>query len=1219
MKNKARIAAKATGTARKAISLAVSLSLIAAPLYPLTSNAGTVATTVAPNLMIILGNSYSMSREMDNIKLPKTPSGKELQNQCPANYSSTSDYQAVPSFANDPACGSAGTPFPDRQYGNQPTSKMYIAKQVLYELMQSSKSNQINFGLATFRQAFGLQNSVSTVLTNTFWPNIFPSNGTFDNPLPGTLSGKTTEYRNTYGQDPNNFSWVSWWPAYDNIEGAGFAIGKVETDGADQPDNSRVQSFSSTTNGLPLSVQYPKGQQSPYYENNQTQAQGGDYYYGSGGLDIGPPIYATPGTQPPKFKLCRTYYNSQDNAWQGEYVASNPNGSPRMVVNTYPNLYTPNTIQFIPIGSTQYNPDGSMDPQQWSDYCSTSQSNVKIKQQSNIVSDDMKDPVTGNVSKAYFSYIPSIYDTTSEAGIGAFTGWSGAATYNPSTNTYTASYPAGAQSASQMGSYNKSGAPVMGAFVDLPNPASGYIDQRAKIEGLINPAYPQWDDSGLGYDENAQTITNDGERQSISSSDYKPDYDPFQSPVYDSLMDAAAYFAAYKKQDADLDVCRTNRVLLIYDGHEDANYTKDSEGNITYADPAKAAAALKAIGVETNVVIISNNPGDIEQANAIAAAGGTGSAFQVKNASDLLNAVSSVFTGLQGTVTSASPAVPGQVKAGSLAYSEVSNNAFGSMTGHLYAYKIAADGTVGASPVFDAASPAFQANRGAKLWSDNPNNGVNQISAWSSLPDSVFAASGTPDATMVSAYTVDPNSYSGAYLAGRASGSYVGTMTSQSSDPVYVGAPSNPLLLSAPGYGSYAQANSSRSPAVLWSADDGFLYSSNATTGALNWAYMPSPLLPELKNYASFESTQPMSGGFGVVDGVGSDGAWHSFVYGTAKGGAIHYGIQLDSSGNPAVSVPVAVDNQAGSTSPGAAKPLVTWDSAGVAYGLYTTINGTTANLNVISSTGAVSSSKLPFVPSSPLAIDQSTGNIYVGATDGKVYTLNTNNGYTAADITGTYDKKTSLVGSMANTSDPANHVGFYQSGSGIYVWATGDKQISVFTVGDKGWQTDWTTAVNGPSTNLNPTDGSTVTYAADPGTTGTGPQFLPNTGVISDASLVLNGVMIVPVTTIPSGSVAECTAANASYYLYRMDNGAFPQGAFTDASGKSITNNIVIGAGIAFTPVVAYNSELGGYSIYGSAQQDSMGKSFAQLVANAKSNVRSGVIGLRPLMMTHP
>ena len=112
---------------------------------------------------------------------------------------------------------------------------------------------------------------------------------------------------------------------------------------------------------------------------------------------------------------------------------------------------------------------------------------------------------------------------------------------------------------------------------------------------------------------------------------------------------------------------------------------------------------------------------------------------------------------------------------------------------------------------------------------------------------------------------------------------------------------------------------------------------------------------------------------------------------------------------------------------------------------------------------------------------------------------------------------------------------------------------------------------------------------------------------------------MIVPVTTIPSGSVAECTAANASYYLYRMDNGVFPQGAFTDASGKSITNNIVIGAGIAFTPVVAYSPELGEYSSYGSAQQDSMGKSLTQLVANAKSNVRSGVIGLRPLMMTHP
>jgi hypothetical protein len=1189
---------------RKKSALTLALSFIVAT-NPLMVSASTI---VAPNIMVILGNSYSMNRMMDNINLPSTPQGLPIQNQCPANYSGP--YAASPVFANDPACGGTGTPFGEHQYGNQPDSKLYIAKDVLYKLMQSHSSDGINIGLATYRQALGLENSVATVLTNTFWPNVFPKGGDFSNPLPGNLTNQSTAQLTAYGSNPDNMAWVSWWPAWDATTANSFAIG-VDGNGNPQPDNAAVTAFSSTSVGLPYSVQYPQGQQSTRYENNQLI---GNYYYGSGGLDMGPPINSVPNSTDPKFTLCRTYYDSQSNAWQGEYIASNADGSPHLVVNTYPDLYNGNTIQYIPIGSTQYNTDGSMNPSQWADYCSVGSINRTVRQESSLISNKFSQ------GAAYFNYIPSIYDgASSMAGVrvGQFTGWSGAATYNPRTNTYIAHYPSGAQSSRAMGNYNTSGAKTMGAFIDLPRPDSGYIDQRALVSNLVNPAYPQWDDSGLGYNQNAQVIKNNGHRQSISASDYRADYDPHQSPVFDSLMDAAAYFSSYKKKDP-YDGCRNNQILLIYDGHEDANYTTDANGNVTYADPALAAKALLDLGVKVNVIIISNNPGDIAQANAVAAAGGTGSALTASNATSLSNEVLQVFAGLNGVVANASPAMPGQVSAGSLTYLESSNNQFGAMQGHLSAYPVNSDGTVGSVASWDAAYPAIQSQRGNKLWSDVTQNGAQSLTQWTSLPPGVFQAQGTPDAATVSAYTVDPNSSGGAYLFGRAPGSIVGTMTSIASKPQYVAAPSNPLLLATPGYATYAQSQANRAPIVLWSANDGFLYSSDAKTGSLNWAYMPSPLLPLLKNYTSFESSLPMAGGYTVVDGLGRDGAWHSFVVGTAQSGAIHYGFQLaDASMSPDSTQPVLIDNQAGATSPQASAPALVWDSSGDAYAIYTTVNGNSAQINVISSTGVISHASLPFVPSSAIAINNASGNLYIGATNGAVYTLSTRDGYTAPSIAGTYSATTSLVGNLVNSGDPAQYVGFSQNKNGLFLWASGKKQISVFAFGGAGWETRWTTQDAGPSTlTLN---GVTTTYATDPGTGGAAPQYLPASGSILDNPVVANSTLIVPVTLSATGLLDACTASSANYYLFNLSDGGFPLGAFTDAKGNLLTSNVNLGSGIAFSPTIAYNPSIGGFAIYGGSQQSVAGLGVFSMVAKAKSSVTAGIIGLRPVSMTHP
>jgi hypothetical protein len=103
-----------------------------------TTSPSTVA--VAPNLMVILGNAYSMNREMDNQTLPPGPGNLPIQSQCPAAYNGT-QFDPAPVFAHDPGCGGSGTPFPDGLYGNQPLSKLYTAKQVLYNLLNSQSSS----------------------------------------------------------------------------------------------------------------------------------------------------------------------------------------------------------------------------------------------------------------------------------------------------------------------------------------------------------------------------------------------------------------------------------------------------------------------------------------------------------------------------------------------------------------------------------------------------------------------------------------------------------------------------------------------------------------------------------------------------------------------------------------------------------------------------------------------------------------------------------------------------------------------------------------------------------------------------------------------------------------------------------------------------------------------------------------------------------------------
>jgi hypothetical protein len=106
---------------------------------------------------------------------------------------------------------------------------------------------------------------------------------------------------------------------------------------------------------------------------------------------------------------------------------------------------------------------------------------------------------------------------------------------------------------------------------------------------------------------------------------------------------------------------------------------------------------------------------------------------------------------------------------------------------------------------------------------------------------------------------------------------------------------------------------------VLFSTNEGILYALDKQTGALKWGWMPGDVL---SNYGSDDAYKSLLNGDimkGQLNAVTINGV--DYVLGTAMGGALHYGLQLDAtSGLPSR---VWYDLRTGNTSPNAEKPVL--------------------------------------------------------------------------------------------------------------------------------------------------------------------------------------------------------------------------------------------------------------------------------------------------------
>jgi len=121
--------------------------------------------------------------------------------------------------------------------------------------------------------------------------------------------------------------------------------------------------------------------------------------------------------------------------------------------------------------------------------------------------------------------------------------------------------------------------------------------------------------------------------------------------------------------------------------------------------------------------------------------------------------------------------------------------------------------------------------------------------------------------------------------------------------PVYVRVP--PFQYTENNYAAFKASLAGRAGAVYVGANDGMLHSFDSTTGAENWAYVPSFVVPNMKalagdNYGT--SHQYFVDGSPTVSDVWNGSAWRTIIVGGLNGGGKgYYALDITDPANPLV------------------------------------------------------------------------------------------------------------------------------------------------------------------------------------------------------------------------------------------------------------------------------------------------------------------------------
>lgn len=384
-----------------------------------------------------------------------------------------------------------------------------------------------------------------------------------------------------------------------------------------------------------------------------------------------------------------------------------------------------------------------------------------------------------------------------------------------------------------------------------------------------------------------------------------------------------------------------------------------------------------------------------------------------------------------GEYALAATAVPPTAVAGDLAYlpSQRDFSASGgtAYSGTLYAHAIAADGSIAATPTWDAAALMSVADRSAKFWTQS-SAATPTLVALGAVDDAAFGAYSAVAAELRQAIP-DPAALGGKYLAGRDPLRRVGRL--HRTAPVIAG------------------------PVVAFAAEDGLLYAVDKLTGALKWGFIPRQVLPSTGNPAAMIRAAV----WGQLAYVTSGGS--GYITGTVLGGRVHLALKIDVASGALQSI-AWVDDASPATSPAspyggeAPLPALTAESPVQVY----YVVGNRIRQRPVDGSGSVTTRDLGALTVTSAPVVQSAAEIYLGAYDGQVYrTAMTATTAPTAVFTVDSGEAVLTLGGMTHTS---------ASGSQLLLAATSSDTLAVRAAAAS--TPAWSTTLGSSSASVVPT-----------------------------------------------------------------------------------------------------------------------------------------------------
>lgn len=682
------------------------------------------------------------------------------------------------------------------------------------------------------------------------------------------------------------------------------------------------------------------------------------------------------------------------------------------------------------------------------------------------------------------------------------------------------------------------------------------------------------------------------ETNSTSSSEIKASAG--QSALYGILNGAKAYLGTLTKTS-----CQKQYVVLLTDGLPTldqngkawpplgtrtanaygltANFAADgsflNSNSQAVTDAINAAKALNAAGIQVFVIGLgagvdaSINPMAAKVLQALALAGGSANYYAASDTASLNAAFQSIAATINSENAVSAPLAPVSVAGGHAFEYELTSIAVPGQ-GHVRAYAVDASGVPASTASWDAAQLMTVSQRQSSLYAPKTDNTMATLSALDAAAFNLTATSCVPDTATIVGYTVNP-SYSGAcsYLGSRKQGWLLGLFSTQNGG-AWVGPPSSSYLTHRySSYVTYARNNASRTPMLLFSNQDGFIYSVSPSTGALNWGWTTRNLIAKLQNYATFPTSGATNGGFAVVDAMDSSAVWGSYLVGSLQSGAEHYVVKLDGTGKPAtlvydavVSGATAAGDKAGSTGtvPLRQPPVVAY-IGNTAYYVYVTTVGTTSTLyETAIGSGTTTSAALPFTVSSALSLTADNNRLWLGGTDGSVRVITLTSGDATTDAGRLQTIGNTVVPSSGASAGAVLYVGQTEISGVQVVYALNAARLTVFNVTSSGWTPLWTTTPSGGSS-----------YAGGSWSGAASVASLTASSVVSDAPVVVGSALLVPVYVAGSA----CSAGSGYYDFFDLKSGGFPSSLPLTLNNAAITANFSVGSGVAYTPSITFTT----------------------------------------------